>query len=71
MSIGGGVAATLLRGLSWFLFALAALMLLLILARLAGLQAMAVAATDVVGVGTCAALGFAARLLARRFESLS
>lgn len=70
MSLGAIIAAPLLRGLSWFLFALAAFISLIVLARLTGLQATAASITDALGAVICAVLASAARWLALRFERL-
>jgi hypothetical protein len=71
MSIGAAVAATLLRGLSWFLLGLATLIAALVVARLLGLQDIAPTLTDALGAVVCAALGAAARALALRFRTLT
>ena len=70
MSIGASVAAPLLRGLSWFLFALAAFIAAIVAARLAGLQAIAASPRDMFGAVICAIVAYVARYLASRFERL-
>lgn len=70
MGVGAGVAALLLRGLGWFLFAIAALIAGLTLIRFLGFQAIPPALTDVGGAAAFALAGIASRWLARRFESV-
>jgi hypothetical protein len=68
--MGPAIAATLLRGLSWVLIAVAALIGGLTVARMFGFQSIAPVMRDLVGAGAFAVAAIAARLLARRFAGL-
>lgn len=70
MSLGAIIAAPLLRGLGWFLLALAAFILMVIAMRAAGWLDGATARYDWWGVGLCATLGAASLMLAAQFRRL-